>query len=69
MSFGIAMYMRDTAFKFKQQGIDFAKSMLNNISSNKSKYNGVYTPVGQNKNPWKIDNPYSNGEEDIRWLL
>ena len=69
MSFGIAMYMRDTAFKFKQQGVDFAKSMLNNISSNKSKYDGVYTPMGQNKNPWKIDNPYSNGEEDIRWLL
>ena len=69
MSFGVAMYMRDTAFKFKQQGVDLTKSMLNGISTNKTNYNGVYTPKNQQENPWKIDNPYSNGEEDIRWLL
>ena len=61
--------MRDTAFKFKQHGVDLTKSMLNNISTNKTNYTGVYTPLGQDKNPWKIDNPYSNGEEDIKWLL
>jgi len=44
--------------------------MLNGISTNKTTYTGVYTPPGQqNENPWKIDNPYSGGEEDIRWLL
>tara|TARA_R110000772_G_scaffold47236_1_gene108085 strand:- start:1886 stop:2578 length:693 start_codon:yes stop_codon:yes gene_type:complete len=68
MSFGIAMYMRDTAFKFKSQGIDLSKSMLKSISSNKTSYSGVYNP-STDKNPWKIDNPYSGGEEDIRWLL
>jgi len=70
MSFGVAMYMRDTAFKFRQHGVDLTKSMLNGISTNKTTYTGVYTPPGQqNENPWKIDNPYSGGEEDIRWLL
>jgi len=70
MSFGVAMYMRDTAFRFKQHGVDLTKSMLNGISTNKTTYTGVYTPPGQqNENPWKIDNPYSGGEEDIRWLL
>jgi len=70
MSFGVAMYMRDTAFRFKQHGVDLTKSMLNGISTNKTTYTGVYTPPGQQKeNPWKIDNPYSGGEEDIRWLL
>ncbi len=69
MSFGMGQYMRDTAFKFKQHGVDLTKSMLNNISTNKTNYTGVYTPLGQDKNPWKIDNPYSNGEEDIKWLL
>jgi hypothetical protein len=70
MSFGTAMYMRDTAFKYKQQGVDLTKSMLNGIATNKTNYSGVYTPPGgQNDNPWKIDNPYSGGEEDIRWLL
>ena len=69
ISFSIGQYMRDTAFKFKQQGVDLTKSMLNGISTNKTNYNGVYTPKNQQENPWKIDNPYSNGEEDIRWLL
>ena len=69
MSFGIGMYVRDTALKFGQYGVDMTKKMLNNISTNKTNYTGVYTPPGQNENPWKIDNPYSNGEEYIRWLL
>ncbi len=69
MSFGTAMYMRDTAFKFKQQGVDLTKSMLNGIATNKPNHTGVYTSNDLQNNPWKIDNPYSNGEEDIRWLL
>ena len=68
MSFGIAMYMRDTAFKFKQHGIDLTKSMLSNISSTNTKHIGAYTPL-KDKNPYKIDNPYSGKEEDIKWLL
>jgi hypothetical protein len=68
MSFGTAMYMRDTAFKFKQHGVELAKSMLQNMGSNKSNQVGVYQPY-KGKNPWEIDNPYSNGKEDIRWLL
>jgi hypothetical protein len=33
--------MRDTAFKYKQHGIDLTKSMLNNISSTKPKHIGA----------------------------
>ena len=44
MSFGTGMYMRDTAFKFKQHGVELAKSMLQNMSSNKSNQIGVYQP-------------------------
>jgi hypothetical protein len=68
MSFAIGQYMRDTAFKFKQHGVDLTKSMLNSIAKNNSSYTGVYKS-NKDKNPWKIDNPYSNGEEDIKWLL
>jgi hypothetical protein len=68
MSFGTAMYMRDTAFKFKQHGIDLTKNMLTNIASTKTNYNGAYQ-APKDQNPWQIDNPYSNGKEDIRWLL
>jgi hypothetical protein len=69
MAFSIGCYLRETAFKLRQQGMDMTKSMLNNISSNKSPYAGGYSGDGDFKNPYKIDNPYSNGEEDISWLL
>ena len=31
MAFGIAMYIRDTALKFRQRGIDITKQALNNM--------------------------------------
>ena len=68
MSFSIGQYMRDTAFKYKQHNMDLTKNMLNNITSTKPSHTGAYTP-SIDKNPFKIDNPYSGGEEDIRWLL
>ena len=69
MSFAIGQYMRDTSFKFKQYGIDMTKSMLSSFSTTKSNFAGGYSSQGADNNPWKIDNPYSGGEEDIRWLL
>ena len=69
MAFSIGCYLRETAFKLRQQGMDMTKSMLNNVSNNTSKYSGGYSSNGTFKNPYKIDNPYSNGEEDISWLL
>ena len=54
--------------------MDMTKSMLNGISSNSFKFSGGYsTGVSYadkyNNNPYKIDNPYSNDQEDISWLL
>ena len=45
------------------------KSMLNGISSNTVGHAGGYSNSDTFKNPYKIDNPYSKGEEDISWLL
>ena len=69
LSFSIGCYLRETAFKLRQKGMDMTKSMLNNVSNNNSPYAGGYSSNGSFKNPYKIDNPYSNGEEDISWLL
>ena len=69
LSFSIGCYLRETAFKLRQQGMDMTKSMLNNISNTTSKYSGGYSGDSAFKNPYKIDNPYSNGEEDISWLI
>jgi len=68
MPFSIGQYIRDTAFKYNKNGIDLTKSMLNNTSTSQLKYLGGYS-ANSVDNPWKMDNPYSNGEEDITWLL
>ena len=66
MAFGIAMFMRDTSFRYSQNHLDASKAALNNISTNKTSWSGGYS--GNN-----ISNPYSqkiNGQdEDISWLL
>jgi hypothetical protein len=67
LSFSIGMLMRETAFKFRQRGIDLTKASLNNISKTTSQYTGVYSP-GRISNPYQIENPYG-GKEDISWLL
>ena len=65
MSFNIAMFVRDTALKYKQQGIELTKATLNSIQK-PADYQGAYFASG-------VDNPYAfkvNGEsEDISWLL
>tara|TARA_B100000927_G_scaffold7388_1_gene5865 strand:- start:3713 stop:5287 length:1575 start_codon:yes stop_codon:yes gene_type:complete len=67
MAFGIAMYIRDTALKFRQRGIDITKQALQNMKVNRTQYQGGY---GFSKGP---DNPYQiktdKGGEDISWLL
>ena len=68
MSFGIAMFMRDTSFKFRQQHLDMSKATLNNISSNNTPFVGGYNNNRNIPNPYEIDNPYG-GKEDISWLL
>jgi len=74
MAFAIGCYLRDTAFKLRQNNMDMTKSMLNGIAGNSSKYSGGYSNGSSyvdkyNNNPYQIDNPYSNGKEDISWLL
>ena len=69
MAFSIAMLMRDTAFKFRQQGLDLTKAALSNITSQKTNYQGVYNINSSNtQNPYKQD--IGGGkQEDISWLL
>jgi hypothetical protein len=66
MSFGMAMFMRDTSYKFRQQNLDASRSTLNNITANRYGFSGGY-------NSNQIQNPYMHdlggNKEDIRWLL
>ena len=67
MAFGISMYIRDTALKFRQRGIDITKSSLNNMSVNRTPYQGSYGGASQVRNPYNLDTEH--GKENINWLL
>lgn len=67
ISFGTALYVRDTALQFRQQGVDITRATLSNISMNKTPYQGVYSPADI-KNPYKIENG-KGGTEDFSWVL
>ena len=66
MSFGISMYIRDTALKSRQRGIDLTKQTLSNMTVNRTAYQGTYFSKGSD-NPYHIDTPH--GGEDISWLV
>ena len=68
MSCATALYVRDTALKLRQQGIDLARAQLSSFSNLNSRNNAVMQSVGnQRENPYLIKT--NQGEEDIRWLL
>ena len=67
MSLATACYVRDTALKFAQQGIDITKAALSNWSKSAP---GIYTG-GTNKRGagWSMDMGEGNEDEDLTWLL
>ena len=68
MACSIGCYLRETSFKLRQHGMDMSRNMLDNIATNKSQYDSAYNASGIS-NPYKIENPYTGGSEDISWLL
>jgi len=63
-----ALYVRDTALRLRQQGMDLARAQLSSFQNLNAKNKAVIKTVGdQQNNPYLIDNGYS--KEDISWLL
>jgi hypothetical protein len=74
MAFCIGCYLRETAFKLRVNNMEMTKSMLNGIGNSKTSYAGGYSNGPSyadkyNNNPFQIDNPYTNGKENISWLF
>jgi hypothetical protein len=59
------MWVRDTALKLKQQGIELDKLALNKIGKSAG---GIYTNTGLNSNPWK-QQLGGGKDEDLTWLI
>ena len=68
ISCATALYVRDTALRLRQQGIDLARAQLSSFTNLNQKNKAVIRSVGsQQNNPYLIDNGYT--QEDISWLL
>jgi hypothetical protein len=66
MAFSIGLWVRDTALRLRQEGIDLTKNAVSGITSNA--YQGVYGGgFGDGENPWKMR--VGDGFEDLsEWL-
>lgn len=68
MACAIGLYVRDTAVKLRQQGLDLTRAQLGAFSANNTRVEqSVYSVGKPNNNPYLMDNGYI--QEDISWLL
>jgi hypothetical protein len=66
MALGIGLWVRNTALRLKQEGIDLTKQMLNSAQINK--YEGIISTGHLSKNPYEMD--LGRGQtENLTWLL
>ena len=69
MSFSIGLWVRDTALRLRQEGIDLTKKALGGIgtATHGAVYGGSSLPDGMESNPWK--QKIGDSEEDLTWLI
>jgi biotin synthase-like enzyme len=66
MAMAIGLWVRNTALRLKQEGIDLTKNMLNSTQINK--YEGLITTNHLKQNPSEMD--LGKGQiENLTWLL
>ena len=69
MSFSIGLWVRDTALRLRQEGIDLTKKALGGIgtATHGAVYGGNSLPEHMESNPWK--QKIGDSEEDLTWLI
>ena len=68
ISAATALYVRDTALRLRQQGMDLARAQLSSFTNLNAKNKAIIKSVGSpQNNPYIIDNGRTT--EDISWLL
>ena len=67
MSFATALYVRDTAIRMRQQGMDLSRATMNSFVSLNQRNTGVYNVAPMQNNPYLMETP--GGQEDLTWLL
>ena len=67
MAFATGLYVRDTALRLRQQGIDLSRASLSAMSNLNQRQGAAYTVGNMQNNPYIVPTP--NGDQDISWLL
>tara|TARA_B110000285_G_scaffold50652_1_gene57581 strand:- start:5754 stop:7328 length:1575 start_codon:yes stop_codon:yes gene_type:complete len=68
ISCATALYVRDTALRMRQQGMDLTRAQLSSFHNLNAKNPAILKNVGNmQNNPYIVNNGYT--EEDISWLL
>ena len=67
MSFATALYVRDTAIRMRQQGLDLSRATMSAFVGLNQRQTGVYNVAPRQNNPYLMETP--NGQEDLTWLL
>jgi hypothetical protein len=68
MSLGIGLWVRDTALRLRQEGIDLTKQALGGIGASNYDAVGFGGNRYNDENPWSMDNG-AGGREDLTWLI
>jgi len=67
MAFATALYVRDTAIRMRQQGLDLSRATMSSFVSLNQRNSAVYNVAPMQNNPYLMETP--NGQEDLSWLL
>lgn len=65
MSFSTGLWVRDTALKLRQQGMDLTRTTLSHMGKSST---GVYSNRTAGQDPWKQKDRFGN-DNDLTWLL
>jgi len=68
MALSIALWIRDTALRLRQEGIDLTKKILDGMSLGGNSHNAIYSNNTLASDPYKMQTG-TGEEEDLRWLL
>ena len=64
MSFAIGLWVRDTALRLRQAGIDINKAAMTGVRNTAKMYKANY----RQNDPWKVDTR-NGGKDDLTWLI
>jgi hypothetical protein len=68
MAFATGLYVRDTAIRMRQQGMDLTRATMSTFTSlNQRTAAPIYNVAPMQNNPYLMQTP--NGQEDLSWLL